>query len=384
MGSKVEVPQPTAEENALRVEQTNLLKMQKDIMLTQQKQQTALLPLFAQQLGITLKFDRQGNVIGGVQDPKAKGIADMQQQVLQKSLMDILHPERNPTLARQQRLLDLQLKQMTESLTGPQAKQDAEIKRLLGERSLAALKGELPVDPALERDLKTQGETLRDRLQSQLGSGYETSSAGIEALQKFGEGSDVLRQQARTGQLTLAEQLSLAREGADLAQGGANLGAGGARFPGADPLSSGGFAFGLTQGGTQNQNTLRQVLAGPQGIAGGLGQIASGYQMPIGQLMQNRQMQLDANIQNSQNSMAGLGAFGSVFGTILGMSSRALKDVLGVVGETKEGIPIYSYVWKDNPDVGVQIGVMADDVKRLRPDAFGRLFGIDAVDYGKL
>lgn len=384
MGSKVEVPEPTAEENALRVEQTNMLRMQRDILLTQQKQQNALMPLFAQQLGVKLKYDSKGNIIGATQDPKAARLQGMQQQVLEKSLMDILHPERNPTLAKQQKLLDLQLQAQTEALTGPQAEMDKEIKKLLGEKTLKGLRGELPVDPALERDITTQEQTLKDRLRSQLGAGYESSSAGIEALQKFGEGANVLRSQARHGEISLAEQLSLARQGADFAQGGANIAATQARLPGIDPLSSGGFAFGLGQGDQQTSGTLRNVLAGPLGIAGGIGQVAGGFQMPIGQLMQQRQMQLDANIQNSQNSMAGLGAIGSIFGTVLGMSEDKLKENVIKIGETDEGIGVYTYTWKDSPELGIQIGVMASEVKEKKPRAFKELFGHDAVDYGQL
>lgn len=384
MGTKVEVPEPTVEENALRTEQTNMLRMQRDILLTQQKQQQALMPMFAQQLGVKLKYDSKGNIIGATQDPKAAKLAGMQQQVLEKSLMDILHPERNPILAKQQKLLDLQLQAQTEALTGPQAEMDKEIKKLLGEKTMAGLRGELPVDPALERDITSQEQTLKDRLRSQLGSGYETSSAGIEALQKFGEGANVLRSQARHGEISLAEQLSLARSGADFAQGGANIAATQARLPGIDPLSSGGFAFGLGQGDQQTGGNLRQVLAGPLGIAGGIGQVAGGFQMPIGQLMQNRQMQLDANIQNSQNNMAGLGAIGSIFGTVLGMSEDKLKENIVKIGETEEGIGIYQYTWKDSPELGLQIGVMASEVKMKKPRAFKELFGHDAVDYGQL
>lgn len=383
-GTTVEAPVATPEENALRAEQTKLLQSQRDILLSQQKQQQALLPLFASQLGVTLQFDKQGNVIGGKQDPKAAKLQGMQQQVLEKTLNDILYPERNPQLAKQQKLLDLQLQSQIESMTGPQAEQDKEIRKLLGEKTLAGLRGELPVDPALERDITSQEQTLKDRLRAQLGSGYETSSAGIEAMQKFGEGANVLRSQARHGEMTLAEQLSLAREGANYAQGGANIAAAGARLPGIDPLSSGGFAFGLGQGDQQESGTLRNILAGPLGIAGGYGQVAQGYQMPIGQLQNTRQMQLDASIQNAQSNSGIWGGLGSIFGAVLGMSEDGLKENLLRIGETEEGIGIFQYTWKDSPELGVQIGVMASEVKEKKPEAFGELFGHMAVDYGKL
>lgn len=106
--------------------------------------------------------------------------------------------------------------------------------------------------------------------------------------------------------------------------------------------------------------------------------------MPIGQLQNTRNMELQANIQNSQNSMAGLGAIGSIFGTVLGMSDDSLKENLNKIGETPDGIGIYEYTWKDSPELGIQIGVMASEVKEKRPDAFGSIFGYAAVDYGKI
>lgn len=388
MGTKVSAPQPTAEENALRSEQTKLLEMQRGVLLQQQQQQNALMPLFAQQLGVTLQRDAQGNIIGATQDPRSARLAGMQQDVLEKTLNDILHPERNPTLAKQQKLLDLQLQAQTDALTGPQAKMNKEIERLLGEKTLKGLRGELPVDPALERDITQQETTLKDRLRAQFGAGYESSSPGIEALQKFGEGANVLRDQARRGEITLAEQLSLARQGADYAQGGANLAASGAKLPGVDPLSSGGFAFGLSQGDQQTGGTLRQILAGPLGIAGGLGQVASGYQMPIGQLQNNRNMQLQANMANAESNSNMWGGFGSVFGSILSMSENDLKENISKIGETSEGIGIYTYTWKGNPKLGLQLGVMASEVKDKKPEAFKEViigrWRHDVVDYGKL
>lgn len=381
MSTKVEAPPATAEENALRSEQTNLLRAQREILLDQQKMQKSLLPLFSQQLGITLKYDGKGNIIGATQDPKQKQLAGLQQQVTEKSLNDILHPENNPAFVKQQKLLDLQLAKYQDEINGPQAIQNKEIQKLLGEKTINALKGNLPVDPALERDIKGQETTLRDRLRSQLGSGYETSSAGIEAMQKFTEGADVLRSQARHGELTLAEQLSMAREGVDLASGQSAIQATQARLPGIDPISAGGFAFGLGAGQQQQTGSLRQVLGGDLAIAGGLGQVASGFQMPIGQLQNTRNMELNANIQNAQNNMAGLGALGSVFGAVLGMSDSRLKTDVERIGEY-EGIPIYAYTMIYN---GIRkIGVMAQDLLRIKPELVSTYQGFLRVNYGEL
>lgn len=379
MGTKVEAPKPTAEENALRSEQTNLLKMQQNILVQQQRQNQALMPAFASQLGMQLKFDNKGNIIGATQTAQAKRMQSLQTSVMEKTLNQILHPERDPLMKKQMSLLDMQLTKMQEEISGPQATMDKEIQKLMGERTLKALRGELEVDPALERDIKTQEQTLRDRLFQQLGSGYESSSAGIEAMQKYREGADSLRYQARRGELSLSEQLSMARAGVNIAQGGQVLGASGMNLPGVDPLSSGGFAFGVGQGGLQNQATLRQVLASPLGIAGGLGQVAGGYQMPIGQMMNQRQMEFDASAQNAQNSMAGLGALGGVFGAVLGMSDRRLKSNLEEIGEWS-GIPIYAYdIFGER-----KIGVMAQDLAAVQPSAVFQLNGWLLVRYGGL
>jgi hypothetical protein len=320
MGTKVEAPAPSAEELGLRKEQTELLRQQRSILDQQMAQEKALMPVFAKQLGLQLKFDKSGNIVGATQTPEALQKEKLSTQLQMKTLDQLLHPEKDPAYARQKKLLDMQLQKYQEDLTGPRAKERNQIEALANQRTLKALRGQLDVDPALERDIKTQEQTLRERLQQQLGTGYETSSAGMEALQRFGEGANVLRSQARHGEMTLSEQLAASRQGAELAQGQQIMGATGARLPGVDPLSSGGFAFGIGQGGMQNQAMLRQVLASPLGIAGGLGQVAGGFQMPIGSFQNDRQMELNARIQNSQSNAAMWGGLGSVFGGLIGLA----------------------------------------------------------------
>lgn len=370
MGSpKVSAPKPTAEEKALQREQTELLRSQREILLLQQKQQAAMLPLFAKQLGLTLDIDPETGVIKSATElPEFAKQRELQEQLMEKTLEDLLAG--NPLEAQQEELLGLQLAAQKEEMTGPLAMQRKEIEGLLNERSLKALRGELEVDPALERDIRNQRETLRERLQNQFGSGFEGSSPGIEALQRFEESAEVLRSQARRGELTLAEQLSVARQGADIAQGGSGIAATQARLPGIDPLAAGGFAFGMGQGNQQSQTQLRSVLASPLGIAGGLGQVAAGFQMPIGSMQQDRQMQLNASIVNAQNQTSMMGGIGSLFGSIFGAlpfsSDEYNKDVLAKVGEAPDGMGIYIYQ-RDGEEA--KLGVIAQDVMLHRPHA---------------
>ena len=86
-----------------------------------------------------------------------------------------------------------------------QARLDYESQLLEHQRK--ALAGELPVDPTFERTL-AEGETkLRAQLQAQLGTGYETSTPGIQALGEFSRKAAEARSNVAHGQLVSGQQL---------------------------------------------------------------------------------------------------------------------------------------------------------------------------------
>jgi hypothetical protein len=117
------------------------------------------------------------------------------------------------------------------------------------QRALQAQRGELGVDPALEREI-AEGTRLQDAtLLQQLGPGFATSTPGIQARATMGQRAAELRSAARRGEMTLAEQLGLAREGANQARANA-------RLPGI------GTALGLHtgQGGAANYQGIAQML----------------------------------------------------------------------------------------------------------------------------
>src|SRR5439155_3218596 len=66
-------------------------------------------------------------------------------------------------------------------------KQQAEEETLLGQKSLAALKGDYPIDPALMRQTNEQESVLRQHLANTLGPDYENTTQGSEALRAFNE-----------------------------------------------------------------------------------------------------------------------------------------------------------------------------------------------------
>lgn len=83
-----------------------------------------------------------------------------------------------------------------------------EIEQLAQDRTLAALKGELPVSPGLERDIADQDRVLRERLNRQFGEGYENSTPGAYQLMEFGKRSNEAREAERRGEIANAMNLT--------------------------------------------------------------------------------------------------------------------------------------------------------------------------------
>ena len=81
----------------------------------------------------------------------------------------------------------------------PNERLSQEALTLTQQRQIAALKGELPVSPALEADIASQEKTLREGLSRRLGTGWETTTPGIQALSEFQKRSGLLREEARRG-----------------------------------------------------------------------------------------------------------------------------------------------------------------------------------------
>lgn len=311
MGGKTVVPGASPEEKALQKSQAELLATQTDIIKQQRQQQAVLLPFLAEQQGFNVETDENGNITKISKTPSE--VDDMQK----------------------------------------------DLEKQLTQRSLDALAGNLPVDPGLERDLKTQETTLRDRLSSQFGPGYESSSPAIEALSKNSESANALRASARTGQLTLAEQLGITRQQQDQFSNQSSL------------------------------DALRQGSVGdPLTLAGAFGQTAAGFGQAQNPYIQQRSMQAQASAGNANRTAsiigAGIGAAGSIFGSTAGsaflFSDERLKSDAVVLMTRDDGLPIYEYTI----DGERRIGMFAGDVEELYPDIVGSRFGYKTVNYEAL
>lgn len=86
----------------------------------------------------------------------------------------------------------------------------------------------------------------------------------------------------------------------------------------------------------------------------------------------------------SQNGLFGglFGSLGKIGAAAIQFSDRRLKKDIKRVGETDEGLPIFTYRYKGDDDL--RMGVMAQDVEKKRPDAVHEYLGMKMVDYSKV
>jgi hypothetical protein len=178
---------------------------------------------------------------------------------------------------------------------------------------------------------------------------------------------------------------------------------------------SSGVADVLNQNWQGNQNRALQAA----GMVPGINQGAYGSLDFLSQMGQRGQQQNQAEIsadilRNQEQQAAARNAIqdylaltsgvGSMFGVqsstqkgspgLLGIaglglqaaplifSDARLKEDVKRVGKTDEGLGVYTYRYKGSPVR--QMGVMAQEVEKAKPDAVRTVSGFKAVDYGKL
>ena len=73
---------------------------------------------------------------------------------------------------------------------------------------------------------------------------------------------------------------------------------------------------------------------------------------------------------------------GALGGAYLLASDRRVKTDIVRIGKMDNGLPLYSFKYKGKP--GYNIGVMAQDVEKVKPDAVIEINGVKHVNYGAL
>ena len=87
----------------------------------------------------------------------------------------------------------------------------SEIERLQTDRSLKALRGELPVTETLKKELELGQNRLNEKLQRQLGPGYALSTPGQMAQREYSTMATSLKEAEQRDMLTTAETLAINR-----------------------------------------------------------------------------------------------------------------------------------------------------------------------------
>lgn len=171
-----------------------LQQMQMDALTKQGKVSDMLLPFQLKNMGLNAVMGADGSIQSINEDPAHAQSQKLQDEFMKMSMSQLQAQEANQPGAN-------------------------EITKLQQDRTLAALKGELPVNSALTRELGDQETILRDTLHRQLGTGFETSDPGIRSLATFNQRKNETLDAARRGDLSLSDQLSQARSAGTFGQG---------------------------------------------------------------------------------------------------------------------------------------------------------------------
>lgn len=76
--------------------------------------------------------------------------------------------------------------------------------------------------------------------------------------------------------------------------------------------------------------------------------------------------------------LGGMAGLGALFG-----SDRRIKEDITRIGTTDNGLPLYTFRYIGDPEKRLNVGVMAQDVEKVRPEAVHEIGGIKLVDYAK-
>ena len=304
-GTTVQPPQPTPEEIALQ-------KLQLEMLQGQQADMEKMRPFILKAMG--LRVDSDGNIVQMTDEERREGMT----------------PE-------QLNAYELLLAQQ--------------------ERQSQAMAGELPLSPALEKELTGQRSQMEEALAQRLGPNWMSTTAGQQAITAFDEKASLVKDEASRGQLQSGAGLALMQAGA--------------------------------LGDVSNQ--AYQKTTGFAGGRGGLLQMAGQAQQPY---QQQRQWQHQANIAGAQNRagrQAGfMGGMGSLLGsglTAAGMiwSSKVLKKSIKTITVPLEKIAQIrgvTFDWKD--ESGHDTGVIAEEVEGVVPGLVGEIDGVKGVYYHKI
>jgi len=144
-------------------------------------------------------------------------------------------------------------------------------------------------------------------------------------------------------------------------------------------------------GGLQAQQNLAQQ--GALGLAPQLSNLGFGAQYgdlsALSGLIGGPTVLGGGGTSSGTGGIGGLGGISSLIGGtssgatgLMALSDIRAKENIKRVGKTDNGLNIYTYTYKG--DNRVHMGVMAQELEKVRPDAVKELFGLKHVDYSKV
>jgi hypothetical protein len=79
--------------------------------------------------------------------------------------------------------------------------------------------------------------------------------------------------------------------------------------------------------------------------------------------------------------MSSAGSAAKGYAGLAALSDRRFKTNINRIGTLDNGLPVYAFVYKDDPEQRLNFGLMAQDVELVNPAAVTELDGIKVVDY---
>lgn len=159
--TKVKVPQPSSQERALQAEQLKILQ-------TQQAESEEMRPYVLKGMGLTK--DEGGELRYMTEDERTAGMSE-----LERGQYDLT--------------------------------------KMSQERQAQAYAGELPISPALEKELSSQQAQMSEALSQRLGPNWMLTTPGQQAWSAFNQKADLVREESRRGAISTEGGLLLSNLG---------------------------------------------------------------------------------------------------------------------------------------------------------------------------
>lgn len=223
-----------------------------------------------------------------------------------------------------------------------------EIERLQNERSLKALRGELPISKTLQREFQVGQQQLDEKLNRQGGSGMKNSTSGILQQEAFDRNRIALQEAEQRDMLTTAEALALNRQNSR--------------------------AMEAQQMENPFAAQARMYMPAQQSVA--MGRDQDNY---------TRGLQYQSNVAAGQDRAGyisgGMGLAGMLGGAMLLSDPDAKTDVepmsdAELLAHVRK-MPVKRWRYKDDPDGVLHIGAMADTM----PETVSTGKAFDLVSY---